>query len=326
MRAPAQTQILGWMPLSNVPLSKIVCRIPCLPFPTFRSITPLPGVTQRLHLPATFQSAMQDRLREIEGTLARTKERKNTILYKLSKRRQEEERLAKLGVQRLPTNPSEVDDEKVINYVLFRLKQEIGDKTAQLRDQTLLSIERDGEAVIRAKNDEVNKLLSRKYQWEARLSFLAGEPIAPRSRKKIFFGCAKELPEASPVRKRQRVEGTQEAGEDEVADSSEDDELVPDEPETEQPATRDHDYLERVKWLGSSAADMDLVRLEREAEAKMRAKGDTIVSRAGASALILSYCKEGKVMIPGEEHFKQQLVNNRKKVLQERLNALRGKS
>ncbi|CAG9568934.1 Isy1-like_splicing_family_-_putative [Leishmania major strain Friedlin] len=269
---------------------------------------------------------MQDRLREIEGTLARTKERKNTILYKLSKRRQEEERLARLGVERLPTNPSEVDDEKIIKYVLFRLKQEIGDKTAQLRDQKLLSIDRDGEAVIRAKNDEVNKLLSRKYQWEARLSFLAGEPIAPRPRKKIFFGCAKELPEASVVQKRQRVEGMQEAGEDEVADSSEEDELVPDQLEAEQPATQDHDYLERVKWLGSSAADLDLIRFEREAEAKMRAKGDSIVSRAGSGALILSYCKEGKAMIPDEEHFKQQLVNNRKKALQERLNALRGKN
>ncbi|AYU76169.1 hypothetical protein, conserved [Leishmania donovani] len=269
---------------------------------------------------------MQDRLREIEGTLARTKERKNTILYKLSKRRQEEERLARLGVERLPTNPSEVNDEKVIKYVLFRLKQEIGDKTAQLRDQKLLSIDRDGEAVIRAKNDEVNKLLSRKYQWEGRLSFLAGEEIAPRSRKKIFIGCAKYLPEASVARKRQRGESMQEVEEDEVADSSEEDELVPDQPETEQPATRDHDYLESVKWLGSSAADMDLVRFEREAEARMRAKGDNIVSRTGSSALILSYCKEGKVMIPDEDHFRQQLVNDRKKVLQERLNALRGKS
>ncbi|GET85997.1 hypothetical protein, conserved [Leishmania tarentolae] len=269
---------------------------------------------------------MQDRLREIEGTLARAKERKNTILYKLSKRRQEEERLAKLGVAKLPTIPNEVNDEKVIKYVLFKLKQEIGDKTAQLRDQKLLSIDRDGEAVIRAKNDEVNKLLSRKYQWESRLAFLAGEPMVPRARKKIFFGCAKELPEAATTQKRQRVEGTKEPGEDEVAESSDEEELVGDEAETEEPLTRNNEYLEGVKWLGSSAADTDLVRFEREAEAKMRAKGDTALSRSGTKTLILSYRKEGEIVIPSEEHFKQELVNNRKRELKERLNALREKS
>ncbi|CAJ1017170.1 Isy1-like splicing family, putative [Leishmania lindenbergi] len=269
---------------------------------------------------------MQDRLREIEGTLARSKERKNTILYKLSKRRQEEERLAKLGVERLPTNPREVDDEKVIKYVLFRLKQEIGDKTAQLRDPKLLSIDKDGEGVIRAKNDEVNKLLSRKCQWEARLSFLAGEPTLPRLRKKTFFGCAKELPEALVTRKRQRVEGEQEVGENEVANSSDEDELIADQAETEQPATRDQDYLEGVAWLGTSAADLELARFERESEAKMRTKGNVTAPRPGTSDLILSYCKDGKLMIPDEEHFKRKLVNNRKKALQERLTALRNKS
>ncbi|KAG5486142.1 hypothetical protein LSCM1_07257 [Leishmania martiniquensis] len=269
---------------------------------------------------------MQDRLREIEGTLARTKERKNTILYKLAKRRQEEERLAKLGVDRLPTNPSEVDDEKVIKYVLFRLKQEIGDKSAQLRDPKLLSIDKDGEAVIRAKNDEVNKLLSRKHQWEARLAFVADEPGAPRSRKKIFFGCAKELPEATSTKKRQRLEDGDERGENAVTDSSdENDALVGDLAEADQPVRRDCDYLEKVKWLGTSSADKDLIPFEREAEAKFRANGGTALPVLDARGLILSYWKEGKLMIPDEGSFKKQLLESRKRDLQERLNVLRGK-
>ncbi|KAG5507125.1 hypothetical protein JIQ42_06526 [Leishmania sp. Namibia] len=269
--------------------------------------------------------AMQDRLREIEGTLARTKERKNTILYKLSKRRQEEERLAKLGVDRLPTNPSEVDDVKVIKHVLFRLKQEIGDKTAQLRDPKLLSIDKDGEAVIRAKNDEVNKLLSRRHQWETRLAILSDEPAVPRSRKKVFFGCAKELPEASATRKRRCGEGREEVRENEVAESSDENDAVVDEPGVGQPVTRDNNYLEGVKWLGTSTADKDLVPLEREAEAQNRAKGDTVLPVSDGGGLILSYCKDGKLMIPDEEFFKKQLLDKRKKALQERLSTLRDK-
>ncbi|KAK7194450.1 Isy1-like splicing family [Novymonas esmeraldas] len=276
---------------------------------------------------------MQDRLREIEGTLARAKERKNTILYKLSKRRQEEERLASLGVERLPTNPHDVDDVKVIKYVLFRLKQEIGDKTAQLRDPKLLSIDKDGEAVVRAKNDEVNKLLSRKAQWEARLSYLADESAAPRSRRKVFFGCAKELPEAITTRKRQRGEGEPRAVQaeaassaDEVSDADDEHGSAAEQAETELANTRDQDYIERVQWLGSSAADAELLRFEREAEAKMRPKADPAAARAGSSSLILSYWKDGKLTIPDEEHFKKQLVDGRKKALQERLSALRNKN
>lgn len=271
---------------------------------------------------------MQDRLREIEGTLARTKERKNTILYKLSKRRQEEERLAGLGVQKLPTNPSEVEDERVIKYVVYRLKQEIGDKTAQLRDPKLLNIERDGEAVVRAKNDEVNKLIARKAQWEARLAFLVGEPAPQRARRKVFLGCAKQLPEATaPTGKRTRDESSGEEADDGSSDGAEGTEPSPaEQPDGELATSRDLDYLENVKWLGSAEADAELVRIEREAEAKARAGVGAPVARSETHALILSYRSDGKLAIPDEEHFKKQLLEERKKALQQRLSLLRGKS
>ncbi|KPA73236.1 hypothetical protein ABB37_10055 [Leptomonas pyrrhocoris] len=269
---------------------------------------------------------MQDRLREIEGTLARTKERKNTILYKLSKRKQEEERLALLGVQKLPTNPHEVDDVKVVKYVLFRLKQEIGDKTAQLRDPKLHSIDKDGEAVIRAKNDEVNKLVSRRNQWEARLATLTGVPVPPFARRKNFFGCAKELPEAEASRKRSRDAQESAAKDSSMLSSSsedEDEDVLQAQHQEEDVATQDANYLDRANWLGSTLADNELVREEKEAEARMRERLDLSCGPTGSSAFVRSYLKAGKVVLPSEEHFKGLLINKRKEMLQARLTALR---
>lgn len=268
---------------------------------------------------------MQDRLREIEGTLARTKERKNTILYKLSKRKQEEERLAQLGVQKLPTNPHEVDDEKVVKYVLFRLKQEIGDKTAHLRDPKLHSIDKDGEAVIRAKNDEVNKLVSRRNAWEARLATLNGGSTPLQTRKKLFFGCAKELPEAESVRKRPRDSPENRSDKKGEQESSDEEEAAFLEAQNDKDdlATQDIDYLERVRWLGSNLADDELLREEREAESKLREKLHLSTTATPSPLFVRSYSKDGKVCIPSEEHFKGLLINTRKEMLQERLRALR---
>ncbi|KPI83408.1 hypothetical protein ABL78_7559 [Leptomonas seymouri] len=268
---------------------------------------------------------MQDRLREIEGTLARTKERKNTILYKLSKRKQEEERLALLGVQKLPTNAREVEDVKVVKYVLFRLKQEIGDKTAQLRDPKLHSIDKDGEAVIRAKNDEVNKLISRRNQWEARLATLNGDPLPLFTKRKVFFGCAKELPEAEASRKRPRDAQENAAKENSTLRSSSEEEGDDglDAQDQEDDLIQDADYPSRVQWLGSMAADDELLREEREAEAKMREKLDVHGGPTGSSLFVRSYLKDGIVDIPNEEHFKGLLINKRKEMLQERLKAMR---
>lgn len=269
---------------------------------------------------------MQDRLREIEGTLARTKERKNTILYKLSKRKKEEERLASLGVQKLPTNPHEVDDVKVVKYVLFRLKREIGDKTAQLRDPKLHSIDKDGEAVIRAKNDEVNKLISRQNQWIARLAFLSNDSMPSFKRQKHFFGCAKELPEAEVSRKRPRDTQASSTANSAAVTSSSDDEEAQDQlmPE-EDVVTQDSNYLERVHWLCSSAADDELLREEKEAEARMREKLGTGGGSAGSPVFVRSYVQNGKLDIPTEEEFKNRLITKKKEALQERLKVLRRK-
>lgn len=272
---------------------------------------------------------MQDRLREIEGTLARTKERKNTILYKLSKRKKEEERLARIGVEKLPTNPHDVEDVSVVKYALFRLKQEIGDKAAHLRDSKLHSVDKDGEAVIRAKNDEINKLVSRRNQWEARLAKLSGSPLPVAKRRKLFFGCAKDLPEAEAVRKRPRdaAEGSPE-NQQEDESSDEEEEREEEEPllvqnEEDDVASQDAHYLERVSWLGSTLADDDLLREEREAEAKLREKTTTSSNAASYPSFVRSYCVNGTVTIPSEAQFKELLISKRKEALQERLKALR---
>lgn len=262
---------------------------------------------------------MQDRLKEIEGTLARTKERKNTILYKLAKRRQEEERLALLGVQRLPTNPYEVDDVKLVKYILFKLKQEIGDKTAHLRDSNLLSIDRDGEAIVRVRNDEINKLLVRKTKWEARLATLEGkEPHYPVSRKH-FFGCAKDLPEAKKGSKREREH---EGGNSEPDDgtSSSGSESIPNEE-----YMHGREYQFSIEWLGCADADKTLLPAERAAEQKSRKQNCGRPSQSTETNLILSYCTDGKICIPSEDEVKKSLLENRKRDLQQRLSSLREK-
>lgn len=269
---------------------------------------------------------MQDRLREIEGTLARTKERKNTILYKLSKRKKEEERLAQIGVEKLPTNPHDVEDVNVVKYALFRVKQEIGDKAAHLRDSKLYSIDKDGEAVIRAKNDELNKLVSRRNQWEARLAKLGGNVAPATTRRKLFFGCAKDLPEAEAARKRPRdtSENRSDGGpQKESSDDNEEDDFVPEQNDQDETVTQDINYLEKVRWLGSSLADDDLLREERETEAQLREKRAPGPVPAASPRFVRSYCVDGKVVIPSEEYFKELLISKRKEALQERLKALR---
>ncbi|KAF5216375.1 hypothetical protein ECC02_010873 [Trypanosoma cruzi] len=124
---------------------------------------------------------------------------KGTLLYRLAKRNAEEERLARLGVRIIPTNPLDVLDTRVVKYALFKLKRDIGDKIARMRNPQLLSIETHGEVVIRAKNDEINHLIAKKKKknsWERRLVALTGEEYKVASSKKLYFGCAKELPEA----------------------------------------------------------------------------------------------------------------------------------
>lgn len=278
---------------------------------------------------------MQDRLREIEGTLARTKERKNTILYKLSKRRNEEERLARLGVRKIPGNPQDVDSVPVIKYALFSLKREIGDKIARMRDPLLTSIEKDGEAVVRAKNDEINKLLARQGQWNKRLAALSGDATEFPPRKKAFFGCAKELPEATLAEKRKRVTSSDSEGDDDDERPSVSPRVEESNETSDSSAIPTALYGNGVLHFCSSDADSLLLKEERAAEKRLReaaAEANSESSLGGnevssdKSGLVLSYYSNGVISVPDEKHFELLLVEKRKKALQQRLQTLKKKS
>lgn len=295
---------------------------------------------------------MDDRLREIEGTLARTSERKNTILYKLSKRKAEEERLAQLGVKKLPTNPSTVTDEKVVKYVLSQLKQETGDKIAKIRNDSLVNIERDGEATVRMKNDEINKLLARKDQWEKRLCELTNKEWAHKARKRSFFGCARQLPEALEAaassgakRPREADASDPNSGNDDAEGSGFSEESILTAVSDDESALEigqmgdDSDAAspERQQYaaavaalLGTLEMDGDLVEEEKIAERQYRDShpfDSTFLSQFrhpesdGAYSTILQ-----SAPIPSEADLKKQAVDDRKTALQARLAALRQKS
>ncbi|KAH9599930.1 Pre-mRNA-splicing factor Isy1 [Trypanosoma melophagium] len=259
---------------------------------------------------------MQDYLREIEGTLSRTNERKNTLLYKLAKRKAEEERLSRLGVSGIPSNPLEVTDVKVAKYALFRLKQEIGDKIAKMRNAQLLSIETHGEVVIRAKNDDINHLISKKNLWEKRLALLTGKDYKMPHSKKIYFGCAKGLVEAQKTTIQNDIEVTED-NIDEIKSNS----VYSDFSGDEGPQSS-NEYLER---LSAHDSETRLRDVEMAAERKLRLE----FAHEDSSAP-LKRAREGDtnnyivdVDLPSEEEFHRKLIDAKKEMLRRRIEYLK---
>ncbi|ORC85153.1 pre-mRNA-splicing factor ISY1 [Trypanosoma theileri] len=259
---------------------------------------------------------MQDYLREIEGTLSRTNERKGTLLYKLAKRKAEEERLSRLGVSSIPSNPLEVTDVNVVKYALFRLKQEIGDKIAQMRNTQLLSIETHGEVVIRAKNDDINNIITKKNLWEKRLAFLSGKDYKMPHSKKIYFGCAKGLVEAQKATTQNSKEVTED-NLDELESNSISSEFSGDEgPQSS------NEYLERLAAFDSEGSLRDV---EMAAERKLRLEfaqedGGAPFKRARNDDTD-DYIVD--IQLPSEEEFHRKIIDAKKEMLQKRLESLK---
>nr|CCC91969.1 conserved hypothetical protein [Trypanosoma congolense IL3000] len=258
---------------------------------------------------------MQDYLREIEGKLARKTERQDTLLYRLAKRKADEVRLAKLGIRCIPSNPLETTDVNVAKYVIFKLKQEIGDKVARLRNANLLSIETHGEVTVRAKNDEVNHLISKKDLWERRLATLKGECHRGKRPQKIYFGSASYLPEA---RKKGcgTTDHTSDDGDGYVSSNSQVSSCSEDIPQ--KPSDL---YLGQVT---SRSSEESLRSIEAGAEQRLRLKhfyseeNSLKHTREEGTAFIVN------IVLPEEINFRRLLVERKKRAFQERINALRG--
>lgn len=292
---------------------------------------------------------MEDRLREIEGTLARASERKNTVLYKLAKRRNQEERLARLGIKKVPANPRSVSDIGVVKYALAQLRQEVGDKIAKIRNESLVSLERDGEAVVRAKNDAINELLSRKDQWERRLCELTQkEGGALKPRKKTFWGCAKLLPEAAAsantVSGVKRARDVNVDGDGDRSERSSSDELLSLDAASDESSSGDDgtkasdgvsvehanpDYLAAIAALRLRESESQLLEEEKLAEREYRQAHPFDVSflsqfRQTATTDNDSYLDQLRaVHLPEESYLAKQAVEQRKAALQQKIAALR---
>ncbi|CAD2222180.1 pre-mRNA-splicing factor ISY1 [Angomonas deanei] len=252
---------------------------------------------------------MEDRLKEIEGTLARTAERKNTMLYKYEKAKQAEDRLSELGIKKLPTNPNDTNDVNVVKYVLYQMKRDFGDKRSKLLDPKQISIEKDGEEVVRLRNNELNSLLIKIKTWEKRQNELLGrDAVVAPSKKKQYFGCAKYLPEAAAVVKRER--------ESDESDNISDSEISSSSSEGSVKHELNHAsdiYARLINEIFSSSTDEKLSQIE----------GSQTVTEVDSTPrnphFILSYVKNNALAIPDEETFKSRLMDERRRVLKEKI-------
>ncbi|KAG8348316.1 putative Isy1 like splicing family [Trypanosoma vivax] len=257
---------------------------------------------------------MQDYLREIEGTLARKSERQSTLLYKLAKRKAEEKRLSRLGLRYIPSNPLEVTDVKVIKFVLFKIKQELGNAIAMLRDPSVLSIECHGEIAVRAKNDEANQLISKKKMWERRLAVINGQKYPGQRCQKLFFGCAAGLPEAQ-----QKTQKLETPTENEVVNDWESDSHCSISSEEEATVKPSDLYISQLTVQTSENA---LRAEEMESERKLRmeyfhGKCEESMKRPREEANFVV-----DVVLPSEEELRKKLFDTKKQRLMERIKTL----
>lgn len=291
---------------------------------------------------------MEEHLREIEGTLARTSERKSTILYQEAKRRSEALQLQRLNITSLPTVPSEVTDVRVIRLILYRLNQQIGDQRARLHSSKV-SIEKDGEGFVRALNDSVNQLIQQARRWNHQMAVLRGEPDegSQRRQKKVYFGCARQLPEAPVVKEKKGEAKSPTEADDEVDDQNSltMDELEESDDEEEASAaasstllTAPTAYTEYIQsLLPGGERDRDLMTSESSAAAvhagrrRPRSEDSDVngalhqVHHGPSGLLITTYgTRDGaESLIPSEEVCKQRLLDARRARLQAKLKAMR---
>eukprot|EP00758_Cryptobia_borreli_P001777 Tbor_TRINITY_DN2526_c0_g1::TRINITY_DN2526_c0_g1_i1::g.466::m.466/K12870/ISY1; pre-mRNA-splicing factor ISY1 len=140
---------------------------------------------------------MQDYLAEAKGTLARTAQKKQTVisLHHALKLRAAKEK--KFGFAERPDDPNVVNTMNAAEHFYKEINAEITNRVARLNNLDSGAIEREGEEFVRNINSEVNALRRERNRWAYKLEAL-GSSLATSERviKDKFFGVAKSLPEA----------------------------------------------------------------------------------------------------------------------------------
>lgn len=270
---------------------------------------------------------MEEQLKEIEGTLARTKERKSTILYKHFRKRSEEERLAKLGVRSIPRVPSEVDDVRVVKFALYQINRELGEKKALISNSSRLSIEKDGEAQVRAVNNDINKLIRQKSDWTRRLNDILGRANTDIfSSKKVFFGCSRFLPEAtnSEVQKEKVhtvITSSDATNEDSLSNYQDSEDEIEDN-SFEQNESFSETYLSLIANMVNN--EESLLQAEKAIESVSRNElKERPLTRVRYDPDFVADFVSSENNFPSEDHFKLLLTERRKKVALARIQQLR---
>lgn len=270
---------------------------------------------------------MEEQFKLIEGTLARTKERKNTILYKQAKIADERNRLLKLGITEIPTNPLEVNDVKVVKFILFKIKQQLGEKKVLISNEEKMSISKVGEAQLRAANNSINKLLRKQCEWEKRMNELLGkstpEDYSLWSQK--FFGCARSLPEAQKVATENNHVALNERNkypESNFENTESDDDCFQESSISDIPneLKSNSEYCSMISSL--LAGDECVLKAEKEAEKRFRKSLSSPPQRMKLESEVILNFEEGN-KIPSEDYFKNRLMEKRKESLKARLACLK---
>lgn len=174
---------------------------------------------------------------ELEGTLARTAQKKQTTLNRYTRYLKEQEKVKKYGFATRPPSTSQVSDVKAAIYYYREVRAEFSDKMARMNRQ--MSIDTHGTAEVRVANEDLNALRREMGRWSDRVVALGGEPqesvASSRARNAfVFYGAAKQLPEAmeasakseSVGEKRNRSDDEEYFEEEDVADDDSETEPV----------------------------------------------------------------------------------------------------
>jgi len=259
--------------------------------------------------------------------MARNSEKAVTALARWRQLQLKEQ--GKLHIDRRPTLASDERDVRRAEKWRNQVIREIAKKVTQIQNAGL------GEFKIRDLNDEINKLLREKSQWEERILQLGGPDYrklgpklldkegreAPGSRGYKYFGAAKDLPgvkelfdqEIHPTKK-SRAELMREIDAEYYGYLDDDDNLLVDQEEKCEKAARRQKIEEFKKKLQDSAAE----QMETENNAGLdddKSEEDDDENIYSLAEKKKRQPKKTKLTIPSIKEVEQAILEQKKKEL-----------
>lgn len=211
---------------------------------------------------------------ELEGTLARTAQKKQTTLSRYTRYLKEQEKVKKYGFASRPASTSQVTDLKGAEHFYREVRAEFSDKLSRMNRD--LSVETHGTTEIRAINEELNALRREMSRWATRVQALGGENPEKSSfgrRDFSYFGVAKQLPEAT--------EGAESAEGVSSSKRPRDEEIVDDEDDLLKAKTTAH-LADESSFDDRVAAPVSFM-LSHDEERRLRKEESILFSSASAA-------------------------------------------